>query len=60
MRYQCSLNRIEFHARHGMYKEEQLIGGIFILTLETEMNLDASASMKVLNNCIDYLQNIVP
>ena len=30
------------------------MGGIFILTLETEMNVDDSASMKDLNNCIDY------
>lgn len=54
MRYITALNSIEFFSYHGLHPEEKLTGGIFLVDLKVEQEIDDEASMKRLNEVVNY------
>jgi dihydroneopterin aldolase len=48
------LEEIEFYAYHGVYSEEQKIGGKYLIDIELEVNLDAPSKTDDLEDTIDY------
>jgi dihydroneopterin aldolase len=52
MKYQTALNNLEFYAYHGLYKEENLLGGRFLVDvlLETETN----SKILTINQALNY------
>ena len=48
------LENLIFHAYHGVFEEEQVIGGKFEVNLELETDFSKSMSTDELNGTIDY------
>jgi dihydroneopterin aldolase len=51
-----SLHGAEFFARHGFYKEEQILGNYFVVNIEACFNPQATAINDDLNNTLNYEQ----
>lgn len=49
-----SLQGAEFFARHGYYKEEQMLGNYFVVNIEACFNPDVAAVNDDLNNTLNY------
>jgi len=49
-----SLHGAEFFARHGFYKEEQILGNYFIVNIEACFNPNTPAINDDLNNTLNY------
>ncbi len=60
IRRQVALRDVRFYAYHGFYPEEQVIGAVFYVDVETEFE-QADSSEDELGNTINYeeLFNIV-
>ncbi len=56
MRYKTSINDIEFFSFHGLYPEEKLTGGKFIVDVNIEQEVDNKSSMKRLVEVVNYEQ----
>jgi dihydroneopterin aldolase len=56
MNYKTALQSVEFFSFHGLYPEEKLIGGKFIVDIIVEQEVDNEASMKRLTEVINYEQ----
>ena len=54
MRYKTTINDIEFFSFHGLYPDEKLTGGNFIVDVIVEQDLDDKASMKRLVEVVNY------
>jgi len=54
MKYKTSINNVEFFSFHGLYPEEKLTGGKFIVDAIVELEIDDHASMKRLTEEINY------
>ncbi|MHC1703672.1 MAG: dihydroneopterin aldolase [Tenuifilaceae bacterium] len=48
------IENIEFHANHGHYKEEQLIGNTFLVDLRIEYNSDNAQKSDNLKDTVNY------
>lgn len=48
------LEEIEFYAYHGVYVEEQKIGGKYLFDIELELDLEDSSKTDNLEDTIDY------
>ena len=48
------IENIEFHANHGHYKEEQLIGNTFLVDLEIEYNSEKAQKSDNLKDTVNY------
>jgi len=49
-----SLHGAEFFARHGFYKEEQILGNYFVVNVEACFNLRTPSINDDLNNTLNY------
>ncbi len=56
MKYKTAINDIEFFSFHGLYPEEKLIGGKFLVDLCVEQEMNDNASMKRLIEVVNYEQ----
>ena len=56
MRYKTSINQVEFFSFHGLYPEEKLTGGKFIVDATVELEVDDKASLKRLVEVVNYEQ----
>lgn len=50
------LEEIEFYAFHGVFDEEQKIGGKYLIDIELEIDLEDSIKTDNLSDTIDYAQ----
>jgi len=50
------LEQMEFYAYHGCFKEEQIIGNRFIVSLELETNTAAAEISDKLSDTVNYQQ----
>lgn len=59
--YKIELVNMEFFARHGCFKEEQMIGNRFIVNLKAVGDFSAAAASDKVEDTVDYqrLYNIV-
>jgi len=48
------IENIEFHANHGHYKEEQLIGNTFLVDLKIEYNSEEAEKSDNLKDAVNY------
>ena len=48
------LENMRFHAKHGVFEEEQVIGGYFEVNVEMETDFTESMKTDKLNGTIDY------
>lgn len=55
------LEELEFYAYHGVFDEEQKIGGKYIVDLELDLDFSGAAATDLLEGTIDYslVYNIV-
>lgn len=49
-----SLEGLKFHAFHGIYPQEKLVGSIFMVDIHLTMKLPPNGFQDDLNNTIDY------
>lgn len=54
MRYICSLKQLQFHAYHGLYAEEHLTGGTFIVDISIESERHPDDHLNTLESVLDY------
>jgi dihydroneopterin aldolase len=54
MKYKTSLQDVEFHAYHGVYEEETLMGGKFIVNASVLVYRTASKNITVLEDATNY------
>jgi dihydroneopterin aldolase len=48
------LENMLFHARHGVFEEETIIGGSFEVSLELETDFSKGMNSDELNGTVDY------
>ena len=48
------IENMEFYAYHGHFKEEQVVGNKFLVTVSIETRVDAAAESDNLNDALDY------
>ena len=48
------IEKMEFYAFHGHYKEEQIVGNRFLVDLEIETDLDKAAESDSLEDAVNY------
>ena len=48
------IENIEFHANHGHYREEQLIGNTFLVNLKIEYNSELAQKSDNLKDTVNY------
>ena len=51
---QIILEGMEFYAYHGHFKEEQIVGGKFIVDIRIETDIEKAAATDLLENALDY------
>jgi 7,8-dihydroneopterin aldolase/epimerase/oxygenase len=51
-----NLEGLEFYAYHGHYKEEQIVGGKFIVSLEIETDVKKAAQSDNLKDALNYVE----
>jgi len=51
---QIKIEKMEFYAYHGHFKEEQIVGNKFLVDLTLETNMNASAASDDLNDAVNY------
>ncbi len=51
---QIILEGMEFYAYHGHFKEEQIVGGKFIVDLRIETDIEKAAVTDSLDDALDY------
>jgi len=56
MRYKTSISNVNFYSFHGLYPEEKLTGGKFIVDVLVEQEVDDKSSMKRLVEVVNYEQ----
>ena len=56
MKYKTAVSNVEFFSFHGLYPEEKLTGGKFIVDALVEQEVDDKASMKRLVEVVNYEQ----
>ena len=56
MKYKTAVSNVEFFSFHGLYPEEKLTGGKFIVDAIVEQKVDDKASMKRLVEVVNYEQ----
>ncbi len=54
MRYECSLSGLKFTAFHGLYEEEKLLGGKFMVDVSLITETDDKSEMKNLAQVMNY------
>lgn len=54
MIYTCKLENISFFAFHGLYPQEQKIGGTFIVNVEVSRNSSLDETFEDLNKLYNY------
>lgn len=54
MHYSCELKEVEFFAHHGLYKEEQHIGGKFIVSVLVTQDRNDNDPLSNLNELVNY------
>ena len=54
MKYRTAINNVEFFSFHGLYPEEKITGGKFIVDVIVELEIDDHASMKRLTEVVNY------
>ena len=54
VKYRTAIINVEFFSFHGLYAEEKLTGGKFIVDAMVELEIDDDASMKRLTEVVDY------
>ncbi len=54
MKYKTSLQNVEFHAYHGVYEEETLIGGKFIVNASVIVDWTLHKYISVLDDATNY------
>ena len=52
MKYQCELRGLDFYAFHGLYEEEKILGGKFIVDVLLEMTTEGK--IVAINDALDY------
>ena len=50
------LDRIEFYARHGVDKQETIVGGIFILDLKMQIDFSRALETDDLEHTVSYAE----
>lgn len=57
MKYQTAVNDLEFYAYHGLYEEEKVLGGLFLVDvlLETETDIHITHIGQALNYELIFL-----
>ncbi len=48
------IEKMEFYAFHGHYKEEQIVGNRFLVDLEMEADMDKAAESDSLEDAVNY------
>jgi len=51
---QIILEGMEFYAYHGHFKEEQIVGGKFIVDIKIDTDLEKAAATDILEDALDY------
>lgn len=54
MKYTCSLRNLEFFAHHGVYKEENILGGRFIAHIELSREVLPEEDLQSLDQVYNY------
>jgi dihydroneopterin aldolase len=54
MIYTCSIENAEFHAYHGLYPEEKLTGGTFIVNVHVVTERSDDDPLNQLDSVMDY------
>lgn len=54
MKYTCSLNNLEFYAFHGVYEEENILGGLFIVHIEVSRDVLPGENLQSLEKVYNY------
>ncbi|MEQ8907801.1 MAG: dihydroneopterin aldolase [Vicingaceae bacterium] len=54
MKHQVSLENAAFHAKHGLFEEENVIGGRFEVTVHLQTNFEQASKFDDLHGTINY------
>jgi dihydroneopterin aldolase len=54
MKYQTAIKQVDFFAFHGLYPEEKLTGGRFVVDVLVEQEIDEDASLRRLVEVVNY------
>ncbi|MFI5221414.1 MAG: dihydroneopterin aldolase [Bacteroidia bacterium] len=54
MKYRSSITNVEFFAFHGLYPEEKILGGKYIVDISVELEAEDDASMKRFSEIVNY------
>ena len=54
VKYKTAINDVEFFSFHGLYPEERLIGGKFIVDAIVELEIGDDASLTLLTEVVNY------
>lgn len=54
VKYKTAITNVEFFSFHGVYPEEKIIGGKFIVEIQVEQEVSDDASLKRLTEIVNY------